>query len=125
MMEADADFWQALEQLVASSQLVIDRPRGSCHPRYPTLVYPLDYGYLDGTLAMDGSGIDVWRGTAPEATVDGVFVTVDLVKKDSEIKILLGCSSGEIEAVYAFHNNSSLMKAALIAHRPPLKAGSD
>lgn len=57
------DFWTALDALVAQSRVVIDRPRGSAHPRYPHVVYPLDYGYLDGTSSMDGAGIDVWRGS--------------------------------------------------------------
>jgi inorganic pyrophosphatase len=49
-------FWQALEKLVTESELVINRPKGSRHPRYPGLEYPLDYGYLKGTKAMDGGG---------------------------------------------------------------------
>ena len=61
-----ADFWQALERLLASSTLVIDRPKGSRHPRFPDLVYDVDYGYLAGTTAMDGGGVDVWRGTSLE-----------------------------------------------------------
>lgn len=38
------DFWRQLAQLVAESEIVIDRPQGSAHPRYPDFVYPLDYG---------------------------------------------------------------------------------
>lgn len=38
-------FWSALDELVAGSDLVIDRPQGAAHPRYPDLVYPLDYGF--------------------------------------------------------------------------------
>ena len=53
------DFWRALDALVAGSEIVIDRPRGSAHPRYPDVIYPLDYGYLAGTRAADGDGIDV------------------------------------------------------------------
>ncbi len=58
------EFWDFLDNLVASHTLVIDRPKGSQHPRYSDLVYPLDYGYLEGTTAIDGGGIDVWLGTA-------------------------------------------------------------
>lgn len=38
--------------------LAIDRPLGSVHPRYPNLVYELNYGFILGTLAADGSEID-------------------------------------------------------------------
>ena len=112
------DFWMVLEQLVQESKLVIDRPKGSTHWRYPDYVYPLDYGYLEGTASMDGDGIDVWVGTAPERGVVGVICTVDLVKRDSEIKILLGCTEGEILLLERDHNVTDLMKGVLV--RRPL-----
>lgn len=55
----DKGFWQALDRLVAECETVIDRPKGTAHPRWPEFVYPLDYGYLRGTSSMDGGGIDV------------------------------------------------------------------
>ena len=46
-MEAyNMDFWDALDQLTADSEIVIDRPKGSAHPRFPNFIYPVDYGYL-------------------------------------------------------------------------------
>jgi len=56
------DFWKRLDDLVATKRLVVDRPRGNHHPRYPEMVYPLDYGYLEGTSGGDGNELDVWRG---------------------------------------------------------------
>ena len=103
-------FFAALEQLIGESRVIIDRPRGSAHPKYPTVIYPLDYGYLDNTSSMDGSGIDLWRGSLPEATLGGIIVTVDLLKRDSEIKLVLGCTEEEVSAVLAFHNQSDYMK---------------
>ena len=50
------EFWVYLDRMVGTSRIVIDRPRGSAHPHYPDLVYPLDYGYLDGTTTVDGGG---------------------------------------------------------------------
>ena len=99
----NCDFWQALDRLVSESQIVIDRPKGSRHPKYPDCVYPLDYGYLENTLSTDGGGIDVWKGTDGDY-VDAVIVTLDLGKKDSEIKILAGCSEDEKQLVLAAHN---------------------
>ena len=57
------DFWKALDELVNSSEIVIDRPRGSAHPRFPNFIYKVDYGYLKDTASMDGAGIDVWVGS--------------------------------------------------------------
>lgn len=59
MNAMDKGFWQALDRLVAECETVIDRPKGTAHPRWPEFVYPLDYGYLRGTSSMDGGGIDV------------------------------------------------------------------
>ena len=35
-------------------KITVDRPKGSCHPRYPDLYYPVNYGYVDGVTAPDG-----------------------------------------------------------------------
>lgn len=37
-----AAFWQSLDLLVAESSIVIDRPCGTPHPRYPDFLYPFD-----------------------------------------------------------------------------------
>jgi inorganic pyrophosphatase len=110
---ADLEFWVALQELVQGSRLVLDRPKGTSHPRYPDLVYPLDYGYLEGTTSIDGNAVDVWAGSLDRDTVTGVVATVDLTKRDTELKILIGCTKSEMETIYRFHNSGS-MKAVLI-----------
>ena len=107
------EFWQALKQLVPRARVVIDRPKGSSHPRYPEIVYPLDYGYLDGTTAVDGGGVDVWRGSLCDKSIVGALCTVDLFKNDVEVKILLGCTPDEIATIRDFCNEGP-MKACLI-----------
>lgn len=97
-------FWDALDLLLSEHLLHIDRPKGSAHPRYPEVIYPLDYGYLVNTLSGDQSGIDVWVGSQAEKKINGVVVTVDLLKRDSEIKILVGCSEDEMAEVVRFHS---------------------
>ncbi|MFQ9922486.1 MAG: Inorganic pyrophosphatase [Beduini sp.] len=114
MNENNVPFWEALEQLVDNSEIVIDRPKGSVHPKYPDLLYKVDYGYLKETASMDGGGIDVWMGSKPEKTIDAVICIVDLLKKDSEIKILIGCTSEEMEIIYQTHNETQGMKGILI-----------
>ena len=102
------EFWSYLENLVAGSRLIIDRPKGSHHPHYPEIVYPLDYGYLDETCSGDGSGIDVWVGSSGNQDLAAVILMVDLHKRDSEIKILLGCTEEEIQTILLFHNGNSM-----------------
>ena len=38
----------------------IDRPLGSAHPRHPEMIYPINYGYVDGVFAGDGAEQDVY-----------------------------------------------------------------
>ena len=100
----DDKFWHSLDDLVAACPLKIDRPQGSAHPRYPAVIYPLDYGYLEGTRSGDGDGVDVWVGSLAERGVTGVVCTVDAKKRDVEVKILLGCTSEEAREIVRFHN---------------------
>ena len=115
---ANDGFWQALDRLVSESEIVIDRPKGSNHPRYPEFIYPLDYGYLKGTTAMDGGGIDVWRGSVLGAKIDAIMCIVDIMKRDSEIKLLIGCTEEEKVLIYKVHNDTEFMKGIMIRREP-------
>ena len=68
---------------------------------------------MKDTTSMDGSGIDVWVGT-DEKKIDAIMCIVDLMKKDSEIKILIGCTEEEKAIVYKTHNETQYMKGILI-----------
>ena len=109
----DSEFWNALDELVLNSEIVIDRPKGISHPKYLDFIYRIDYGYLKNTASMDGEGIDVWVGTG-EKKIDAIMCIVDLMKKDSEIKILIGCTEEEKAIVYETHNETQYMKGILI-----------
>ena len=105
-------FWDTLADLFKTQNLVLDRPRGQGHPRYPDLIYPLDYGYLEGTSAADGEGIDVWVGSLPEKTLTGILCTFDTGKNDAEIKLLVGCSPADVEIITRF--NAGFMRYLFI-----------
>jgi inorganic pyrophosphatase len=110
----DHDFWESLDRLVSESRLVIDRPKGSQHPRYSDVIYPLDYGYLEGTTTLDGGGLDIWVGRMPQKSLTALVLTVDLLKRDIEIKLLLGCTQDEQGQILDFLN-SGLMRAVKIS----------
>lgn len=107
------DFWNALDELVNTSEIVIDRPKGSAHPRFPDFIYRVDYGYLKNTASMDGAGIDVWVGSG-DKKIDAIMCVVDMMKRDSEIKILIGWTEEEKMEVYKTHNETQYMKGILI-----------
>ena len=114
MLDISQKFWEAIDSLFGNSRVIIDRHKGTHHPRFPSFTYPVDYGYLENTTSPDGGGIDVWRGTSLSSKVDAIICTIDLMKKDSEIKLLIGCTHEEKQNVLAFHNESEYMKGILI-----------
>ena len=113
----DKQFWDMLDRVVNENDIVIDRKKDSTHPKYPNMIYPVDYGYLEGTSSMDGGGIDIWMGTDKGRKLSAIICTVDIMKKDSEIKLIIGCSEGEKDAAYRFHNEGPFMKGILIERR--------
>ncbi|MBE6626889.1 MAG: inorganic pyrophosphatase [Ruminococcaceae bacterium] len=69
-------------------KVIVDRPLGSSHPKYPDLVYPINYGYIEGIVGGDGEwqdayvlGIDV-----PVSEFHGVVIAVIHRKNDCEDK---------------------------------------
>ncbi len=45
-MRYNAEFWDALDILVQQSEIIIDIPHGKVHPKYPNILYKVDYSYL-------------------------------------------------------------------------------
>ncbi len=38
----------------------VDRPIGSAHPKYSDVIYPVNYGFVEGVFAPDGEEQDVY-----------------------------------------------------------------
>jgi inorganic pyrophosphatase len=110
------EFWVNLDSLIHNSKVVIDRPKGSSHPKYPGFIYPVDYGYLQSTKSNDGNEIDIWVGSGRHKKVIAVMCIVDIIKKDSEIKILYACLEKELNKIYKVHNEKG-MKGILIKRK--------
>ena len=66
----------------------VDRPLGSAHPNYPDMIYPINYGYVDGVIAGDGEEQDVYIfGTdKPIKTFEGKVIAVYHRTNDNEDK---------------------------------------
>jgi inorganic pyrophosphatase len=112
-MYSKNDFWSLLDKLVEECEIVIDRPKGSKHPKMES-IYPLDYGYLKDTKSMDNSGIDLWKGSKNSTEINGIICTIDLYKRDSEIKILIGCTSEDIKTLEKVYDDFETLKGLLI-----------
>ena len=110
-MTSDTSFWLAMAELLITNSVIIDRPKGSSHPRYADLIYPLDYGYLEGTTSADGDGTDVWLGSLNtiDQTLTGILCTFDTLKRDMEIKLLIGCNEEDIQVIRDFHKDMHIL----------------
>lgn len=111
--------WEAMEALIAANGLILDRPRHTAHPHFLEVVYPLDYGYVNGTVGEDGEPIDVFVGSGPPGLVAATR-TIDRRKGDTELKLLYACTPEEIYLVHGFLNYApELMTARLVTRGEP------
>jgi len=49
-----------IELLRQTVTVVIDRPLGSRHPLYSDMIYPVNYGYIEGVFAGDKKEVDCY-----------------------------------------------------------------
>ena len=77
----------------------IDRPLGSAHPRHPEMIYPINYGYVDGVFAGDGAEQDVYVFGAdqPLETYTGKVIAVYHRLNDNEDKWIVSLNGETIQ----------------------------
>ena len=58
--------------------VIVDRPLGSVHPKHVDLIYPVNYGYIEGIIAGDGECQDcyVLGENEPIKAFDGVVIAI-------------------------------------------------
>jgi inorganic pyrophosphatase len=66
----------------------IDRPSGSRHPEYKDMIYPINYGYIEGITAPDGEWQDAYiiGVDEPLNEFEGVVIAVIHRNDDAEEK---------------------------------------
>ena len=89
--------------------VTVDRPMGSCHPDYPDMIYPINYGYVKGVMAADGEeqdayiiGIDI-----PVTEFTGRVIAVIRRTNDVEDKLVVA-SEGVVLSKSEIINKTSL-----------------
>lgn len=106
--------WTGWEALIERNGYTLDRPVGTPHPDYPRIIYPIDYGYIDGTIGTDRQEVDLFVGHAENGLV-GTLLTTDHRKGDREFKLLYNCAPPEVYMVYGFINfDRSHLEGALV-----------
>lgn len=64
----------------------VDRPLGSVHPDYPDLIYPVNYGYVEGIIAPDGEEQDVYILGLDEAVDEYEGEVIAVIKREDDIE---------------------------------------
>jgi inorganic pyrophosphatase len=113
-LENNAFFWQKLDSIYFSSSIVITQPQGSMHSTFANLIYPVDYGYLNDTLSQDLLGIAIYKGKGSAYSVEAILVAADILKKDIEVKLLVGCSQEEVDKILRFVNQTEYQKTIIV-----------
>lgn len=106
--------WQRWERLISENGITIERPQGSRHPNHPSIIYPIDYGYVNDTVGADGHELDIFVGSSSTGLV-GTMVTVDHRKRDTEYKLIYNSRAEEVYLINGFINfDRELMEGVLI-----------
>lgn len=109
--------WEAWDTCISKNGIRIERPRATAHPDYPSVVYPLDYGSVNGTLATDGEPLDLFVGRGTTGLV-GAILTTDFRQQDREMKLLYDCTPTEVYTAHGFINyDRTLLEGVLVLRR--------
>ena len=110
----NAYFWQKVDTLYFSSKIIITYEKGEAHKDFKNMIYPVQYGTLVDLVDDQDLGISVFRGSRDSNRVDALILSSDVLKKDLEPKLLVGCTEDEELDILHFLNQSDLQKTILV-----------
>ncbi len=125
-LENNIYFWQKLDTLVVSGNLVITSKKGTASPEYPQLVYPVDGATISDPLNAS-SVIHGFRGSLKTLQVSSLVVQADILNRTVQTRILIGCTEEESIQILKFINATEFQKAILVRRgtETPAWANSD
>ncbi len=112
--ENNSYFWQKVETLFLSSGFEITRKKGDVHPVFKNLVYPTDYGHMKDTKSVSDEGVTVYAGSGNRSSISALVIAADILAKELDVKILVGCDEEEEKDVLHFLNQTDFQKTVLI-----------
>ena len=67
-------------------KVTIDRPLGSCHPNHSDLYYPVNYGYIEGTIAGDGEAQDAYILGVDKSVTEFVGRVIAVIHRKNDVE---------------------------------------
>lgn len=110
--ENNAYFWQKVDAAYISGDFKVKYKKGSKHPAYSLLKFPVDYGHVS-TSDDNKSIIKAFKSNNGN-TVQAVVICANLIEKDLSAIALIGLNNEETLAVLEFLNSTDLQKAVII-----------
>lgn len=67
-------------------KVIVDRPLGSRHPKYPDLYYPINYGFIPGILAPDGEEQDAYLLGVDRPVSEYVGKVIAIIQRADDVE---------------------------------------
>lgn len=102
-------------------KVIVDRPLGSYHPEHPDMYYPINYGYIEGTIAADGEEEDAYILGIDEPVDEftGRIIAIINREDDVEFKWVVapeGVTFTEEEIMQQVHFQEQYFKSTISLH---------
>lgn len=112
--ENNAFFWQKIDTLFLSGKTEFIKKKGDTHAVYKNLVYPTDYGHISDVKSVSDSGASVYGGSGDRGKITALIIACDILARELDVKLLVGCNEDEIMDVLHFLNQTDYQKTVLI-----------
>ena len=97
--------------------LEIDRPTGSAHPDYPDLIYPINYGFVPGTLADDGESIEAYLVGDDQSLPSARGRVIAVLRRDDDVAAKLVVALNEVRSGSATYTAEAIRAAVEFQER--------
>ena len=67
-------------------KVTVDRPLGSRHPKHSDILYPVNYGYIEGVIAPDGEEQDAYILGVNDPVEEFVGVVVAIIHRTNDVE---------------------------------------
>ncbi len=66
--------------------VIVDSPLGSYHPKHRDIYYPVNYGYIEGTLAADGEEEDAYILGVDKPLSSFTGHVIAIIKREDDVE---------------------------------------